>query len=145
MVSDDTEFIGTTSAPPSGDRVELTDLEVIQRWSLAVRGASAERSEVVAALRADLAWLERGRTPARETTATPQRAAASSAVSTPRTQPARQQTAARTPVKAASRTPARPATRTASKATKTATRTTAKKAAKKKPAKRSSSARGGAR
>src|SRR3954449_10115226 len=58
MVSDDTEFIGTTPPPPSGDRVELTDLEVIQRWSLAVRGASAERSEVVAALRADLAWLE---------------------------------------------------------------------------------------
>jgi hypothetical protein len=59
MVSDMSgEFIGTTEAPPSGDRVELTDLEVIQRWSLAVRGATAERSEVVAALRADLAWLE---------------------------------------------------------------------------------------
>src|SRR3954469_14076139 len=62
MVSDDTEFIGTTPAPPSGDRVELTDLEVIQRWSLAVRGASADRADVIAALRADLAWLERGRT-----------------------------------------------------------------------------------
>jgi hypothetical protein len=66
MVTDNSgEFIGTTQAPPSGDRVELTDLEVIQRWSLAVRGASAERSEVVAALRSDLAWLEGGRrTPA---------------------------------------------------------------------------------
>jgi hypothetical protein len=52
------EFVGTTPAPPSGDRVELTDLEVIQRWSLAVRGATAERAEIVAALRADLAWLE---------------------------------------------------------------------------------------
>jgi hypothetical protein len=63
MVSDTSgEFIGTTPAPPSGDRVELTDLEVIQRWSLAVRGASADRADVVAALRADLAWLERGRT-----------------------------------------------------------------------------------
>ncbi|MDX6286964.1 MAG: hypothetical protein QOG53_2449 [Frankiales bacterium] len=40
------------------DDVQLTDLEVIQRWSLAVRSASAERGEVVAALRADLAWLE---------------------------------------------------------------------------------------
>jgi hypothetical protein len=64
MVSDISgEFIGTTSAPPTGDRIELTDLEVIQRWSLAVRGASADRGEVVAALRADLAWLERGRSP----------------------------------------------------------------------------------
>jgi hypothetical protein len=64
MVSDTSgEFIGTTPAPPSGDRVELTDLEVIQRWSLAVRGATADRAEVVAALRADLAWLERGRSP----------------------------------------------------------------------------------
>src|SRR3954454_4112431 len=62
MVSDISgEFVGTTPAPPTGDRVELTDLEVIQRWSLAVRGASAERSEVVAALRSDLAWLEGGR------------------------------------------------------------------------------------
>jgi hypothetical protein len=67
MVSDSSgEFIGTTAAPPTGDRIELTDLEVIQRWSLAVRGASADRAEVVATLRADLAWLERGRTPTRE-------------------------------------------------------------------------------
>src|SRR3954452_24045226 len=40
------------------DPVEFTDLEVIQRWSLAVRSASADRADVVAALRADLAWLE---------------------------------------------------------------------------------------
>jgi hypothetical protein len=44
------------------DDVQLTDLEVIQRWSLAVRSASADRAEVVAALRADLAWVE-GRRP----------------------------------------------------------------------------------
>jgi hypothetical protein len=69
MVSDlSGEFIGTTPAPPSGDRVELTDLEVIQRWSLAVRGATADRSEVVEALRADLAWLE-GRRPTAKRTA----------------------------------------------------------------------------
>ncbi|MGZ6793677.1 MAG: hypothetical protein ACXVFV_12030 [Mycobacteriales bacterium] len=39
------------------DDVQLTDLEVIQRFSLAVRGATASRAEVVAALEADLAHL----------------------------------------------------------------------------------------
>jgi hypothetical protein len=43
------------------DDVQLTDLEVIQRYSLAVRGASASRAELVAALQADLAWLQEGR------------------------------------------------------------------------------------
>ncbi len=43
------------------DDVQLTDLEVIQRYSLAVRGASASRSEVIAALQADLDWLKGGR------------------------------------------------------------------------------------
>jgi hypothetical protein len=75
MVSDTSgEFIGTTPAPPSGDRIDLTDLEVIQRWSLAVRGASADRKEVVAALKADLAWLERGPTPSRASSSTASRA-----------------------------------------------------------------------
>jgi hypothetical protein len=40
------------------DDVQLTDLEVIQRFSLAVRGATADRAAVVAALEADLAWLK---------------------------------------------------------------------------------------
>jgi hypothetical protein len=39
------------------DNVQLTDLEVIQQFSLAVRGASAPREQVIAALEADLAWL----------------------------------------------------------------------------------------
>jgi hypothetical protein len=39
------------------DAVQLTDLEVIQQFSLAVRGATAPRSEVIAALEADLAYL----------------------------------------------------------------------------------------
>lgn len=39
------------------DDVQLTDLEVIQQFSLAVRGASASRADVVAALEADLAFL----------------------------------------------------------------------------------------
>ena len=43
------------------DDVLLTDLEVIQRYSLAVRGASASRTELVAALQADLAWLQGSR------------------------------------------------------------------------------------
>ena len=47
----------------SADAVTLTDLEVIQRWSLAVRQASADRAEIVAALRADLDWLEGGHRP----------------------------------------------------------------------------------
>jgi len=42
------------------DDVQLTDLEVIQQFSLAVRGATASRSEVVAALEADLAYLNGG-------------------------------------------------------------------------------------
>lgn len=42
------------------DPVQLTDLTVISRWSLAVRAATAERAELVAALEADLAWLRAG-------------------------------------------------------------------------------------
>jgi hypothetical protein len=40
-----------------GDDVQLTDLQVIQQFSLAVRGATADREQVVAALEADLAYL----------------------------------------------------------------------------------------
>jgi outer membrane biosynthesis protein TonB len=42
---------------PSGDDVNLPDLQVIQRYSLAVRGSTAPRTDVVSALQADLAWL----------------------------------------------------------------------------------------
>jgi hypothetical protein len=49
------------------DDVQLTDLEVIQRYSLAVRGATASRTELVAALRADLEWLAAGSRPSRRT------------------------------------------------------------------------------
>jgi hypothetical protein len=44
-----------------GDDVQLTDLQVIQQFSLAVRGATADRAEVVAALEADLAYLKGAR------------------------------------------------------------------------------------
>jgi hypothetical protein len=44
------------------DSVQLTDLDVIARYSIAVRSATADRDDLIAALRADLSWLERGRT-----------------------------------------------------------------------------------
>jgi hypothetical protein len=50
------------------DDVSLTDLEVIQQFSLAVRGASAPRDRVIAALESDLAYLKgtpKKRTPAK--------------------------------------------------------------------------------
>jgi hypothetical protein len=40
-----------------GDEVQLTDLQVIQQFSLAVRGATADRAQVLAALQADLEYL----------------------------------------------------------------------------------------
>jgi hypothetical protein len=43
------------------DRIDLTELDVITRYSLAVRHGSAERDELIQTLRADLAWLEGGR------------------------------------------------------------------------------------
>lgn len=43
------------------DDVQLTDLQVIQRYSLAVRSATAPREELMAALQADLDWLRDGR------------------------------------------------------------------------------------
>ena len=42
------------------DDVRLTDLELIQRYSIAVRGETADRAELITALRADLAWLQGG-------------------------------------------------------------------------------------
>jgi hypothetical protein len=51
-----------------GDVVQLTDLQVIQQFSLAVRGATADRDDVVAALEADLAFLKGTRRPAAKAT-----------------------------------------------------------------------------
>jgi hypothetical protein len=45
----------------SGDDVQLPDLQVIQRYSLAVRGATAPLDDVIAVLRSDLDWLTGGR------------------------------------------------------------------------------------
>src|SRR4051812_11778475 len=44
----------------SADDVQLPDLQVIQRYSLAVRGATAPIADVVEALQSDLAWLTGG-------------------------------------------------------------------------------------
>jgi len=46
------------AADADDDRIELTELDVITRYSLAVRSATAPREELIAALRDDLAWLE---------------------------------------------------------------------------------------
>ena len=47
----------------ASDDVSLTDLEVISRFSLAVRAATAPRAQVVAALEADLRALAGRATP----------------------------------------------------------------------------------
>ena len=73
------------------DDVQLTDLEVIQRYSLAVRGATASRAELVSALQADLEWLRSGR--AAKGAKAPAKAAA--------TKSAPAKTAKRAPAKAA--------------------------------------------
>lgn len=46
-------------AARGADDMDLTELEIIRRYSLAVRQGSASRAEVVATLRSDLARLER--------------------------------------------------------------------------------------
>src|SRR5438874_1135685 len=75
------------------DRVELTDLDVIARYSLAVRTATADRNELIAALRSDLDWLE-GSSRRRAPQAEPRRAAPPAPATTPpprakRAQPAK--------------------------------------------------------
>lgn len=62
--------------PTGDDRVELTDLDVITRFSLAVRTATADRDELIEALRSDLAWLESGRPAGTTTRRAPARKAA---------------------------------------------------------------------
>ncbi len=85
------------------DDVQLTDLEVIQQFSLAVRGTSAPRVEVIAALQSDLEYLTRPRrrtaAPAPARVAGPARAAAPAAGRS-------EVTAGRPRAKGAARTPA---------------------------------------
>jgi hypothetical protein len=81
------------------DRVDLTELDVISRYSLAVRTATADRVELVAALRSDLAWLEAGRaarTPARKAAAKPATRSTPARTATARKTTARKTTARKT-------------------------------------------------
>src|SRR4051812_18609464 len=91
------------SSASMSDTVELTDLEVITRFSLAVRTAKADRADVVAALRADLAWLEGGRT----------RTSTTAAVDAEPEAPARPAVTRSAPVKAAPPRKAAPARKAA--------------------------------
>ena len=90
------------------DDVQLTDLEVIQQFSLAVRGASAPRAQVIAALEADLAHLSGSRRRATADKAPEQPAAARPPVAKP---PAAKAPAkppvAKAPAKAAAKAPAK--------------------------------------
>ncbi len=63
-------------AASDDDRIELTELDVITRYSLAVRSATAPREELIAALRDDLAWLEGSAAGRRRTTRSSSTAAA---------------------------------------------------------------------
>jgi hypothetical protein len=109
------------------DDVQLTDLEVIQQFSLAVRGATAPRAQVIAALESDLAYLRAVRGAAPKPTV---------AVS-----PARTATVAKPPAKKApvtAKAPVRAATKAAGRATAKATakKTGANKAPAKKAVRR---------
>ena len=86
------------------DDVQLTDLEVIQRYSLAVRGAAASRAELVATLESDLAWLRGGRRAPAAKAAPKAEAPAAAPKPAAKRAPAKRAPAKRSPAK---RTPAR--------------------------------------
>ena len=117
------------------DDVQLTDLEVIQRYSLAVRGATASRDELVAALQADLDWLRGGRRPSAATSAPGPAPAAPERPAPAKAAPVKAAPAKAGPVKAA---PVKPGPAKAAPA-KTAVRASSR-AAVKRPAKRTGSA-----
>jgi hypothetical protein len=83
-----------TRMAASDDRVELTELDVITRYSLAVRSATAAREELITALRADLAWLEGGRS-RRRTTSTATATAGKKATAAKKTAAGRSRAAGR--------------------------------------------------
>ncbi len=82
--------------------IALTDLEVIQQFSLAVRGATAPREDVIRALEADLAYLTGGS----RRSARPAVAAAPAKVTPPRTAPTKAAPTRSGPTKAAAAKPA---------------------------------------
>lgn len=77
--------------------VRLTDLEVIQQFSLAVRGATASRADVIAALESDLAFLKSSRSAAAKP-------AAEAAPEAPAAVAAKKAPAKKAPAKKATRT-----------------------------------------
>jgi DNA-binding protein HU-beta len=93
------------------DDVQLPDLQVIQRYSLAVRGATAPRGDVIAALEADLAWLTGStrRRPAAPVQAAPARKAAPATKAAPVRTPAVKQAAPPPAAKKAAKGPAKKA------------------------------------
>ncbi|MDT7572744.1 MAG: hypothetical protein QOE05_2918 [Actinomycetota bacterium] len=118
----------------SGDDVQLPDLQVIQRYSLAVRGATAPVADVVAALQADLAWLTgTGR----------RRAVEPAAPSAPTKNTATKNTPAKNT--AANTAPTRTAPARKAASTTTPAKRTTKTAAKKSPAKTPAARKSGAR
>ncbi|HVE98438.1 MAG TPA: hypothetical protein VNA12_04585 [Mycobacteriales bacterium] len=95
------------------DDVRLTDLQVIQRYSIAVRGETADRDDLVAALRADLVWLQGG-------TSRPRRAVDDEDAAPPA------RSAPRAPTAASRRAPAPAPRKPAAKAAKKAVKKVAK-------------------
>jgi hypothetical protein len=77
------------------DPIDLTDLEVISRFSLALRRSTASRADVVAALEADLTALTGGRRTASKVAAPAPAKAAPATVAPPA------KTAAKAPAKKA--------------------------------------------
>ena len=53
-------MVDSPAPAPASDAVPLTDLEVIARYSLALRTATVDRAELVRVLRDDLEWLTAG-------------------------------------------------------------------------------------
>lgn len=99
------------------DDVRLPDLEVIRRFSIAVKTEHAPASEVIAALRADLERLSGGRRSAADAPRpTPSRLTPSRPTARPAPERETAKPAARKPAsKTAARKPATKATRSAKK------------------------------
>ncbi len=110
------------------DQVQLTDLDIITRYSIAVRSATADRDELLATLRADLAWLERGRPRSTTSYVAPPRYDEADAEPLDDESDDEKAAPGRAPIRRMSLPPARraPAKRTTAK--KTAAKTAAKKA-----------------
>ena len=96
----------------ASDDVRLTDLEVIQRYSIAVRGETADRAELLEALKADVAFLDKpaARKPAAKSAA-PAKPAAKKPVPAAKPAPYKKAAPAKPAAKKAPAKPAKPARR----------------------------------